>query len=91
MLRDFDPATSVVTSSYVMNEGMPVLSLSCEDDEEGGVLWQAHCGNGDYDMEKMLLVRADTLLALDETIGNVDLALGQEAIRDDGETEWKVR
>ncbi len=62
--------TMVVTSSFVTDQGMPILYVSHEDDEEGGSLWQFHCGNNDYSMEKMQLVRLGTILKLDASIND---------------------
>jgi len=79
----------VVTSSYVTKERLPILEVSHEDDEEGGSLWQFHCGNGDYSMEKMQLVRLDTVLALDPSVIEVsDLPLGFSARRSDQYSPW---
>lgn len=56
--------TMVVTSTYVTEDMLPILYVSHEDDE-GGSLWQFHCGNNDYSPEKVQLVRLDTILAFD--------------------------
>jgi hypothetical protein len=83
--------TAVVTSSYVTNEGWPILEVSHEDDEEGGRLWQFHCGNGDYSMEKMELVRLDTIIKIDPSIlGLADLKMGQTAKRSGLNSPWTV-
>ncbi len=79
----------VVTSTYVIKEKMPILFVSHEDDEEGGSLWQFHCGNNDYDMSKMLLVRLDTIILFDPTTKQVlDLPKGKTATRDSTSNNW---
>jgi hypothetical protein len=74
--------TTVVTSKYVTAEGLPILYVSHDFDEEEGDSWQFHCGNGDFDMEKMQLVRLSTILQLDKTVEQVsDLPVGFAAKR----------
>lgn len=81
--------TMVVTSSYVTREELPILEVSHEDDEEGGSLWQFHCGNGDYSMDKMELVRLDTILRIDPTVREVaDLGMGKCARRSRPNAPW---
>ncbi len=80
--------TSVVTSVYVVNENMPILYVSHEQDEDG-VIWQFHCGNDDYDMNKMLLVSLDNIVDVDTTIQEVaDLPLNSVARRKHVGDEW---
>lgn len=82
----------VVTSTYVTEKIMPVLIVTHEDDEEGGSLWQFHCGNGDYDMSKMQLVRLDTVLSIDPTIESVlGLKKGQSAVRSSKSANWILK
>jgi hypothetical protein len=81
----------VVTSTYIVNDGMPILYVSNEDDEEEGVIWQFHCGNGDYNMERMLLVKLETILNLDSELINLDLKIGQEAFRENKKAFWKIK
>ena len=81
----------VVTSSYVTKEGCPILEISHDDDEEGGSLWQFHCGNGDYSMERMQLVRLDTILDLDRSVLSVGgLKMGQTARRATTSSSWTI-
>ncbi len=83
--------TAVVTSSFVTHNGYPILEVSHEDDEEGGSLWQFHCGNGDYSMEKMELVRLDTIIKIDPSIlGVADLKKGQTAKRRGHNDSWTI-
>jgi hypothetical protein len=83
--------TAVVTSSYVTRDGCPILEVSCELDEEGGRLWQFHCGNGDYSMDKMELVRLDTIIKIDPSIlGLADLQMGQTAKRKALNSPWTI-
>lgn len=84
--------TMVVTSSYVTDDKFPVLEVSHEDDGEGGSLWQFHCGNGDYSMDRMQLVRLSTVLSLDPTLFEVaDLQCGSTAKRPALGTKWSVQ
>lgn len=83
--------TMVVTSSFVTGDGYPILEVSHEDDEEGGSLWQFHCGNGDYSMEKMKLVRLDTILTIDPTVREVaGLVMGYCARRLGPNSPWEI-
>lgn len=82
--------TMVVTSSYVTEQRLPIVLVSHENDEEGGILWQFHCGNGDYSMERMQLVRLDTILAIDPRIAEVShLEMGRSAKRLGLGKAWK--
>lgn len=82
--------TMVVTSTYVTRYHMPILYISHEYDEEEGTIWQFHCGNDDYDMERMQLVRLDTILLLDPEIVSVaDLPLGFCARRSSPSDPWE--
>lgn len=63
--------TPVVTSAYVVNENMPILYVSHEYDDEDGPIWQFHCGNEDYDVNKMLLVSLEGILGVDRFIKEV--------------------
>ena len=82
----------VVTSLDITNHKLPILQISHEDDEEGGSLWQFHSGDGDYSMDKMQLVRLDTILALDPSVTEVAaLPLGQTATRISISDAWAFR
>jgi hypothetical protein len=84
--------TLVVTSTYVTADGRPILEVSREDDEEGGSLWQFHCGNGDFTMERMQLVRLDTILKIDPTVLDIpSLEMGNVAVRFSKFDPWKVK
>lgn len=61
------PDTAVVTTKYVTEQGMPVLQVSREIDEDGE-LWQFHCGNDDYRPQVLLLVALHEILAIDPTL-----------------------
>jgi len=83
--------TMVITSSYVTEDFHPILEVSHEDNEEGGSLWQFHSGNRDYSMERMRLVRLDTVLALDPTIIEIaDLPMGKTARRSAHGVPWTI-
>lgn len=82
--------TVVVTSTYVTADALPILEVSHEDDE-GGSLWQFHCGNGDFDMERMQLVRLDTILRIDPSVvGAAHLVKGEVARRVSKGADWHV-
>ena len=81
----------VVTSDYVTKQGMPILYVSRETDEEGAEFWQFHCGNEDYSMERMMLVRLSTILRIDETVSDVsDLPMNHFAKRENVSTPWSI-
>jgi hypothetical protein len=91
LLKELNRNTMVVTSTYIVNDGMHILYVSNDDDEEGGSIWQFHCGNGDYSMERMLLVKLDTLLNLDSELINLELEIGQEATRENKTAFWEIK
>ena len=81
--------TTVVTSTYVVNEKMPILYVSHEYDEEEGEIWQFHCGNGDYDMGKMLLVSLGDVLGIDSSLFDLsDLPINRVARRSYVGDKW---
>lgn len=83
-----DDAT-VVTSKYVTNDCMPILFVSHDYDADEGHIWQFHCGNDDFSMVNMKLVRLDTIIALDPKIIEVaDLPIGFNARRSATNSQW---
>lgn len=92
MSKDFDISSDsvVVTSTYVVKGNMPILYVSHEIDEEGEPLWQFHCGNCDYDMEKMLLVSLNNILELDQSLSELaELPVGSVARRASENEGWE--
>ncbi|RYZ02078.1 MAG: hypothetical protein EOO73_33210 [Myxococcales bacterium] len=88
---DVPPGEVVVTTTYVTKGGLPILSVVHELDEDEGIVWQFHCGNGDYDNAVLQLVRLDEILRLEP--GLLELAglpLGHEARRDGPGAPWRV-
>ena len=86
---DISMDTMVVTSSFVTEELQPILRVSHEDDDEGGAIWQFHCGNGDFSMEKMQLVKLSTVLRFDPNLERLaDLPIGYIATRNTTSDEW---
>lgn len=82
--------TAVVTSTYVMQDKLPILYVSHQDDD-GKSLWQFHCGNKDYSMEKMMLVGLGTVLATDSSLMELaDLKKGYCAIRNSPNDPWRI-
>jgi hypothetical protein len=89
---DISPNTMVVTSVYVTQQAHPILCVSHEDDAEEGIIWQFHCGNGDYDMAKMQLVRLETILRIDPSVAEVaDMPVGHAARRASKNDPWRIR
>jgi hypothetical protein len=85
------PASAVVTTTYVARDRMPILVVSRDEGEDGDDVWQFHCGNGDYDPRKLLLVRLDEILRIDPTIAGVaHLASGQAARRAGVGETWTI-
>jgi len=83
--------TMVVTSKYVTENRLPILEVSHEDDEEGATIWQFHCGNGDFSMQQMQLVRLDTILAIDPSVLDLaNLGLGFLAKRSEKGAPWEL-
>ena len=88
---DVPPDLAVVTTSYVTQTGMPVLYVSHDLDSEEGVIWQFHCGNGDYDPGVLQLVRLDEMLRLDPSLGELArLPQGYSATRASTSASWVV-
>jgi hypothetical protein len=92
IMKQFDIPlnTAVVTSTYVMQDELPILYVSHEDDD-GESLWQFHCGNNDYSMEKMMLVGLGTVLATDSSLMELaDLKKGYCANRKSPNAPWQI-
>ncbi|WP_394257123.1 hypothetical protein [Vibrio harveyi] len=90
-MQDFDILGDaiVITSTYVVNDRLPILYVSHEFDEIEGVIWQFHAGNNDYDMSKMLLVNLNNILEMDISIHEVSsLPLNSIARRKSPEDSW---
>jgi hypothetical protein len=88
-LFDVPPDTAVVTTSYVTKDRQPILYVTHEYDEDEGVIWQFHCGNGDYDPGVLQLVRLDEILEMDGSIAELaGLPPGFCAKRPSAEDKW---
>jgi len=82
----------VITTSYIVDESLPVLYVSHDLDEEtsSGGSWQFHSGNGDYSSEKLRLVKLGTIIKMDPSIKAVaDLPVGYAARRTGPGHPWK--
>ena len=80
----------VVTSSYVLEERMPILDVIHGEDEEGE-LWQFHCGNGDFSSQHLRLVRLETIMRRDPSLLEMaELELGMRARRPEIGGEWSI-
>lgn len=87
---DLSDDSVVVTTSYVLEQGMPILDVIHEEDEEGE-LWQFHCGNGDFSSEHLKLVRLDTIMSLDPSLLEIaDLDIGMRATRSEIGGDWVI-
>jgi hypothetical protein len=87
---DVQPETTIVTSTYVTIDRMPVLYVTHEHDPEEGPIWQFHCGNNDYDPAVLQLVSLKELLALDPSIEQVaQLPVGFCARRPSAQQQWR--
>ena len=83
------PEEMVITSEYVTVDRMPIVYVSREYDEEEGEVWQFHCGNGDFSMGKMQIVRLSTILGFDASVLEVsDLPMGFCARRSHPDQPW---
>ena len=89
-IYNLNKKTAVLTTTYVMQDGLPILYVSHDLDDEGGSIWQFHCGNGDYDMKKMLLVSLGSILNIDNELKGLHLEIGEEATRLNKDAEWKI-
>lgn len=90
-LKQMNQDIMVVTSTYVMNDNMPILYVSCDEDSENvydGYLLQFHSGNGDYSMDKMLLVKLGNILKKDNTLNDLVLEIGDQVERTSVNYNW---
>lgn len=83
--------TMVVTSVMLLIAVCRSLKSVMKTMMKGGSLWQFHCGNGDYSMDLMQLVRLDTVLKIDPSLREVaDLQLGATAKRLKPGAAWVI-
>ena len=88
---DISPDTVVVTSTYIMKKGMPILYVTHEYDEEEGIIWQFHCGNGDYREEVLMLVCLEEVIDIDKSIEEIaDIPQGYCAKRKNNSEKWEI-
>lgn len=79
----------VVTTTYITENNLPILEVSVDDDEEGGELWQFHAGNNDYSLQKLQLVKFETILGIDSSIKEVmNMKIGSKAVRESKLGQW---
>jgi hypothetical protein len=89
---DVPPGAAVVTSSYVLRRDMPILDVTHGTDAADEVTWQFHCGNGDYSMSVLRLVRLDEILAIDGTVASIaNLPIGHCATREAVGGPWTIK
>lgn len=86
---DVTPDSVVVTTTYVTRDRNPILYVTHERDDEEGVIWQFHCGNGDYSPGVVQLVRLDEIIEIDPGMHELaTLPLGFCARRVSQADEW---
>ncbi len=75
----------VITTSRVLEEGLPILLVAHEDDGD----WQFLCGTTN-DLDHAQFVGLESLLELDPTLAQLhDLPRGWSAQRDDPSDDWE--
>jgi hypothetical protein len=88
-LFDDDPSILAVTTIQVTDGKHLILYASRELDEEGEVTWQFLCLTVAFDMADAQLVRLDTVLQMDPTLGELaDLPIGSSATRERAGALW---
>jgi hypothetical protein len=88
---DNPPDGIVVTTKYVTQDRRPILYVTHERDEEEGIIWQFHCGNGDYAASVVQLARLDEILELDSGLYDIaSLPLGFCAKRASLKGQWAI-
>ena len=87
-----DPADSVVvTTDHVTSGQLPALYVSRERDEEGDIVWFCLCMTVPFDMKDARMVRLDTILDIDVTVGELyDLPIGHCATRATQDDLWEI-
>lgn len=87
-LFDIPDSSMVITSSYVLDDRMPILEVIHEEDEEGE-LWQFHCGNGDFSSLHLRLVQLETIMRRDPSLLELtEMEIGMRARRTEVGAEW---
>lgn len=79
----------VLTTTYIISDKLPILQVF-HDNDDSGIAWQFHAGNGDYSEDKLRLVSLKQTLEIDPTIRQLDnLPLGYEAVRKSIDEQWE--
>lgn len=80
--------TAVITTRQIVNEGIPILYVS-HDEDDG--YWQFHYGDN-VNIEDAMIVSLQELVNLDDTLNQLfDLPLGWIAIRKSTKDTWNKR
>lgn len=80
--------TAVFTTRQVVNQGMPILYVS-HDEDDGA--WQFHHG-GNVNIEDAMIVSLEMMISLDNTLNELfDLPLGWIATRKSINDYWNKR
>ena len=88
---DIPADAAVVTTSHVTQGHLPVLCVFHEMGEGDEILWQFHCGNGDYSPAVLQLVRLDEILGLDASLAELaNLPVGWRATRASAADPWII-
>jgi hypothetical protein len=88
---DVSPDTAVVTTIYVTEKRQPILYVTHDYDEHEGIIWQFHCGNGDYNPTVLQLIRFDEILEIDSDIFELaNLDIGFCAKRNSVNDKWII-
>lgn len=90
-LFDVPSDTAVVTTKFVTSRQEAIRYVVHEQDPEEGIIWQFHCGNGDYSAEVLQLVSLAEILQLDPAIKSLaGLPVGYCARRSDASSDWII-
>ncbi len=89
---DASPDTAVITSTYVINDGLPVLLVTHDLDVAGADDWQFNAGDGDFDRAARMVVSLAQALGLDATLADVaGSPPGHAATRSRRQAAWVVK
>lgn len=76
--------------THVVDDGAAVLSLARQKDDERGEDWSIHCGANGHETNDMRVVHLAHLVRSAPALRRVaDLALDEEAWRDDPDSPWQ--
>ena len=80
--------TAVFTTRKIVNEGMPILYVSHDEDDDA---WQFH-HDSNVNIEDAMIISLEMMISLDNTLNQlVDLPLGWIATRKSIYDSWNKR